>query len=168
VLPQKGFLIWIPWTNIYRKGIIRVIHLDYAPLEIKEELNRTDPNLNVIDVTRMKRKKKDGKGIWVDTFQICITIRNKELPNYIYLWRARLGLESYIPAIQQCYKCGCLGHISKSRKNKEICLICSKEKHAEDTCIVPPSCINSKGGHGALDQSCPKIQESKEIKNYGT
>jgi hypothetical protein len=30
--------------------------------------------------------------------------------------------------------------------------------------MVPPSCINCKGGHGAFDQSCPKINESKEIK----
>jgi hypothetical protein len=92
LLSQKGFLIWIPWTIIYRKGIIREIRLDCIPLEIKEELNRTNPNLNVIDVTRMKRKeKKDGKATWVDTFSICITARNKELPNYVYLWRARLG-----------------------------------------------------------------------------
>jgi hypothetical protein len=55
-------------------------------LEIKEELNRTNPNLKVIDATRMKRReKKDGKAIWVDTFSICITVRNKELPNYVYL-----------------------------------------------------------------------------------
>jgi hypothetical protein len=53
VLWQKGFLIWIPWTNIYRKGIVREI-----PLEIKEELNRTNSNLNVIDVTRMKKRRK--------------------------------------------------------------------------------------------------------------
>jgi hypothetical protein len=29
---------------------------------------------------------------------------------------------------------------------------------------APPSCIKCKGGCEALDQSCPKIQESKEIK----
>jgi hypothetical protein len=64
VLSQKGFLVWIPWINTYRKGIVREIPLDCTPLEIKEELNRTSPNHNVIDVTGMKRKqKKDGKAI---------------------------------------------------------------------------------------------------------
>jgi hypothetical protein len=32
--------------------------------------------------------------------------------------------------------------------------------------MVPPSCINYKVGLGAFDQSCPKIQESKEIKKF--
>jgi hypothetical protein len=78
VLSQKGFLVWIPRTNIYRKGIVREIPLDYTPLEIKEELNRTNPNQNVIDVTRMNREeKKNGKAIWVDNFSICINIRSK-------------------------------------------------------------------------------------------
>jgi hypothetical protein len=54
-LSQKGFLVWFPWTNIYRKGIVREIPLDCTPLEIKE-LNRTNPNLDVIDVTWMKIK----------------------------------------------------------------------------------------------------------------
>jgi hypothetical protein len=43
--------------NIYRKGIIREIPLDCTPIDIKE-LNRTSPDLDVIDVTRMKRKEK--------------------------------------------------------------------------------------------------------------
>lgn len=83
-LSQKGFFIWNPCTNIYRKGI-REILLDCTPLEI-EELKRTNQNLKITDVTRMKRKKKnDGKAIWVGTFSISITVRNKGLPNYVYL-----------------------------------------------------------------------------------
>jgi hypothetical protein len=88
---QKRFLTWIPWMNIYRKGIIREIPLDYSALEIKEELNRTNPNLNVIDVTRMKRKEKnDGKAIWMDNFMIYVTVRNKEyqiMYMCIYIYR---------------------------------------------------------------------------------
>jgi hypothetical protein len=56
-LSQKGFLVWILWMNIYRKGIIREIPLDCTPLEIKE-LHRTNPNFNVIDITRMKKKRE--------------------------------------------------------------------------------------------------------------
>jgi hypothetical protein len=41
-------------------------------------------------------------------FDLCSTVWNKELPNYIhtyiYMWIARLGLETYIPVIQQCFK----------------------------------------------------------------
>jgi hypothetical protein len=78
VLAQKGFLVWIPFVNIYRKGTVQEIHLNCTTLEIKEELIRANPDLNVFDVTRMKRKeKKDRKAIWMNTYSICISARSK-------------------------------------------------------------------------------------------
>jgi hypothetical protein len=43
---QKGFLAWIPWTNIYGKGIVREIPLDCTSLEIKEEQDKPKPQHN--------------------------------------------------------------------------------------------------------------------------
>jgi hypothetical protein len=101
--------------NIYRKGIIREIPMDCTLPYIKKELKRTNPDLNIIDVTKDEKKGEKGWDNYIGGhFSICITVRNKELPNCVYIWRARLGLEAYIPAIQQCYKCGSPGHLSKS------------------------------------------------------
>jgi hypothetical protein len=142
------------------------IPLDCSIEGIKEELNKSNPRLRVSKVSRLKRRvQKYGETEWADTHTVSIVVRSKQLPKFVYIWRARLDLGPFISPVRQCFKCGRFSHsISKVCKGVEKCLTCAHDKHPEsETCATAPMCINCKGNHPTLDRHCPKFTESKEI-----
>lgn len=99
-----------------------------------------------MEVSRLKRRvEKDRYTEWVNTHSVSIVI-HKNLPKFVYMWKARLDLESFISQVWQCFKCGKLGHISKNCEGVEKYLTCAKNKHQEDgTCMATLVCISCSG-----------------------
>jgi hypothetical protein len=67
-LKEHGLNIWLLLMRVFRKGFIRGIPLDCFIDKIKAELHKSNPELKVTEVSRLKRRvKKGGYTEWVDT-----------------------------------------------------------------------------------------------------
>lgn len=155
----------IPSYQIFRKGVIRGIPNDYTIPELITSINYDNKSVKAVEGYRLKRRTvKQGVSEWVETSAVCITFRNRQLPEEIFVERTVLKVDTFIPSIKQCYKCGKIGHLRKCCRSEEKCLNCNQDRHPEGTvCQSTPMCINCSGNHRTTNSKCPKIQESVAI-----
>lgn len=76
-----------------------------------------------------------------------------------------VSVSVFVPAIKLCYKCGQLGHISKTCSRPEICLNCASNHPREENkpCTERSRCVNCDQAHRAFDRSCPALIKKREI-----
>ncbi|XP_044013984.1 uncharacterized protein LOC122856370 [Aphidius gifuensis] len=157
---EKGYRAFITQELLFRKIVIRDIPTDITKDELKKDLMIDNGRIEIQDIYRLQRKNQ--KKELVPTESVCVTIRSRELPRDINMWRAKLSFQPYIQSIRQCFKCGKLYYSIKFCTAPEAkCLNCGKQVHG--TCQNVSNCINCGGPHKTLDNSCVKVQESKEI-----
>lgn len=117
-LEKKELSAFIPRETLSRKGVIHGIPIEISKEEFLQEINQQNPTLKAVDVYRFRRRVViDNKSELVETQSICLTVRNKDLPAYVFFLRARIGIDPFIPAIRQCWKCGKVGHSTKFCKD---------------------------------------------------
>ncbi|KAF7994286.1 hypothetical protein HCN44_003376 [Aphidius gifuensis] len=138
---EKGYRAFITQGLLFRKIVLRDIPTDIPKDELKKELMIDDGRIEIQDIYRLQRK--NHKKELVPTESVCVTIRSRELPRDINMWRAKLSFQPYI------------------QTPEAKCLHCGKQVH--ETCQDVSNCINCGGPHKTLDNSCLKVQESKEI-----
>ena len=84
---------------------------------------------------------------------IIFTLKNDEVPDYLYIDRERFRLRTFKERPLQCFKCFGFGHSSKACAREQLCAVCSLKKH-EGECSDPVMCINCKGNHSARSKDC--------------
>ena len=65
-------------------------------------------------------------------------------------------------SVMQCYNCQCFGHLAKTCRSKQKCLICG-ENHSHKGCPSresrTPTCANCNGPHVASYKGCPEYKK---------
>ena len=154
---------YLPNSEKLKLGIINPISLDADLEELKSYIKDDQGLSNATKVERLKRKI-DG-GSWVDSLSVKVTFETKELPNYVYIAHSRYQVKPFISMPRQCFKCQGIGHIAKSCKAKQRCLLCG-ENHAKEICLKnvdEHKCANCKGGHKANSMECTIYRTAYQI-----
>jgi hypothetical protein len=100
--------------------------------------NKHSIPFQVIDAVRLKMRVKEMKEEtegerwgWKESRAACLTFRTKELPSHIYCCNVKFEESTFVAAVQQCYKCGKFGHISKfCTKNNNASYV--EKQHMKD------------------------------------
>lgn len=162
-LAKSKFEMYIPLWMFSRAIVIKGIPKDITLNEIIEA-DSNNPTLHPIDCIRLKRRISTENGFELVDSTLKMRVRNLRIPEAIFLWRAKINVELFIPNIWLCFNCGQIKHTAKFCQNPAICLTCNQPRHENDaTCNNPPSCINYKSNHKSVDINCPERIKQKEI-----
>ena len=139
--------------NSTKSLAVKGVSTDITEAEFKEFLD-----LNKISYAKAERLKSKKDGRVLPIFQLEITDPNKaEAFISQNLVRNVTGIVYKVEdfraptSIMQCYNCQCFGHLAKTCRSKQICLICG-ENHSHKGCLSresrKPTCANCKGPQG--------------------
>ena len=139
--------------------VVKGVPTDITETEFKEFLD-----LNKISYAKAERLKSQKDGRVLPIFQLEITDPTEaeallsqnlacNVTGIVYKveeFRAPIS-------ITQCYNCQCFGHMAKTCRSKQKCLICG-ENHSHKGCPSresrKPTCANCKGPHVASYRGC--------------
>lgn len=161
---EQEITTFIPRFRLFRKGVINRIPLDIPLDELQTTIEDENSKLRVNKLFRLKRKDKETKK-WVDSSSVCIEFKHDLLPEKISIWKILTPVSVYVPAVKLCFKCGQLGHISKTCSRPEICLNCSNNhpKEKDKPCNEKSKCVNCGQDHKVFDRNCPALKRKREI-----
>jgi hypothetical protein len=172
---QKGGLTaYILRYMVIKKGVIKDAPEDMELENLTQQHNSDNQNkhpiaFQIIDAVRLKmrvketnKETKEEKWIWKESRVVCLTFRIKELPPHIYFCNIKID-SAFVATVQQCYKRGKFGHISKFCMKEKECFSCEKAAH-EGYCVK--KCVNYDGNHRANSERCPVIKKAKGNKSW--
>lgn len=165
-LSSHNLEAFIPGFRKTRKGLIKDVPLDISEDVIKEAI--VSP-VEVLEVKRQTRRNKNPTGDHdkrLKTRTILITFSGQILPKEISLFYVKSNVDPYVQRPMQCFKCLKFGHIAKTCRSKEHCIMCGLEEHKDNDGKCPretPSCRNCNGSHKSIDSSCPIYQKHLRV-----
>lgn len=141
--------------------------LDISADELIEKFKKSNPNIQIKDVYRLKRKvvNPDTKKVsYNDSESIKITIRTSSISPWIYFWKIRIPTAVFIPRMRMCFCCGLLNHITKVCRNSAKCLNCGENRHQETSnCNNPAKCLNCNDLHRTFAKECQEFAKRRDI-----
>lgn len=140
--------------------------MDISLDELRAAIVEGNKGLEVGEMFRLKKRRVvDGRSVWDDGETVGLHFIGRSIPDYIYVWRARIQVAPFVDPVRLCYSCGEEGHIQRNCKKKPRCLHCGLDRHLEagEKCEGQAKCINCGGGHKTLDRSCPVYKKAEEI-----
>lgn len=143
------------------KGMVRC---DACMFLTEEELLDGLKSQKVTKVEIMKRK--NDKGILVNTRSAILTFNCTVLPRKVDIGYFTERVELYIPKPTRCMNCMRIGHTKKVCYKEKKCAKCSEEFH--EVCKNSAKCAECGGAHGTLDKECPVYKDECEIKKIQT
>ncbi len=156
----------------HKKGVMKTRELKMLDVEdIKLELNKANPLINVSEVYRIKTKdKQKSDGSMIDTGVYVLTFFGNKIPEKIKAGFKQLPVTPYTHKPMQCFICQKFGHSSKScRATTPRCVRCSGEHSIKDKNACSPyvdrKCVNCEGQHSANSNECPVYKKEQEIVN---
>lgn len=156
---------FIPNHLVERKGLLRSVDTYFDEEYIKENIESSNP---VVNVKRMNRKiQVDGSEKWIPRQLVIVTFEGNVLPKYVVINSVNFVVEPYISKVVQCYKCLKYGHVSKQcRSTKTLCTNCGKEKLENHFCEPKDAFCNfcNNNSHYSTSSKCPKYDNQKKIK----
>lgn len=154
---------WVPYIPNYKVLKIGQVH-------------GIDPSYSIDKLTLAIESKYKGEKIerifkkidevLTPTNTIKIFFHTNSLPEQVKFFGVTVKVYPYVFNVLQCKRCYRFGHSLNNCSRNSACPECSNEHTvANEKCNLSKRCINCKGNHSALDKSCLKFIEQKEIKH---
>lgn len=169
-MQSKGYNVYIPYSQVTCKGIIRNIDLELKKETLKSIIKT---HINILYIKRLNRKILKGnenKEVeYAPTETILITFEGVVLPRFISIYSLEFPVTIYIPPTTQCLSCLMFGHISKQCRGKPKCKKCgwiwdqTKEDSNNHECLGKCYFCNSDS-HDATSKNCPEYTRQTQIK----
>ena len=154
-LKNHNLEAFIPGFRKIRKGIINGIRIELSEADI---LQSCESEVEIHIVKRLNRRNRnastDNGDKWIASESILISFIGQTLPKEVSIFHVKINVEAFVSKPMQYFSCFQYGHLSKSCRGKQKCIICGDEKHDEKCEKPTPTCINCKGGHKSIDTSC--------------
>lgn len=170
-LIEKGYNVYIPYSQVSCKGIIRNIDLELDETLLKSIIKS---HVNILEIKRLNRKivkaTDNNKEVeYTPTGSILITFEGVILPRYVSIYSLEFPVITYIPPTTQCLACLMFGHISKQCRGKPKCNKCGwvLDETKEDSNLHECSgkCFFCKSSsHDATSKKCPEYIRQTQIK----
>lgn len=161
-LKNKNYNIYIPFSCVTCKGIVKNIDPDISVEEITENLRSS---ARVLNVRRLNRKRViDNEKVYTPTPTILITFEGISLPRNIEVYRLPFLVVPYISPVTQCYNCLLYGHTSTQCRSRTKCISCTEAHDRSIHCekIKCMHCLSTE--HKSIYRQCPEFLRQKEIK----
>ncbi|KYN10037.1 hypothetical protein ALC57_17832, partial [Trachymyrmex cornetzi] len=155
-----------------RTGVIQDVPTQINDGSLKNCIE--SPRAKILDVQRLNRRTVlDGKVEYVPARTIRIKFAGQLLPKFVYIFKVRHEVRSFIPRLRTCNACFRTGHVRSACRGAPRCLYCGGGKHnvSNDTCQLQegtPKCINCQGEHWANSSEYPVIKRQHAIVNIAT
>lgn len=81
---------------IYKKTVIKGIPKDISMEELSTEIRASNPDIFIKDIERMKRRHREKNFELVDSESVRITMRAVMYPDFLYIWRMKIEVHSFI------------------------------------------------------------------------
>ena len=156
----------LPMSDELRYGVISPIGTDVDIEHLKKVIQIRHLNNfgeQTGEITHIERMKKKENNIWVDSMSLKLTFRRCELPVGISIFHSYYKVRPFIGNAFQCFNCQRMGHLSKSCKSKQRCLLCGGNHHREDCDAQQHKCANCSGPHRANSRECQYYSIGQQI-----
>lgn len=122
LINEVGLSSFIPGFKLSRKVVIKDIPEDFSLTELKEAIEEENSNLVISNLFRLKRRNRTTRRL-EDSQTVCIELRGEVLSEKIFVLRTVNPVTPYVSAVRICFRCGCIGHISKYCEKPEACFM---------------------------------------------
>ena len=156
----------LPNTDELKFGVISPIDTDVNLESIKQVIkirNSSSSGQQVGEITQIERLKKLENGTWIDSMSLKISFKKCNLPEGISIFHSYYKVRPYIGNNFQCFKCQRMGHMAKSCKSRERCLLCGGNHNRKECNSQQHKCANCAGPHRANSKECQYYALGKKI-----
>lgn len=154
-MEELNLKCYVPVMLKQTMGLAKGIPEEYSEQELMENL---EAEVEITKVERMKKRDRNKK--LVDTENVKITFRGKELPDSVSLYGCGFKIELYLFPVKQCANCWAFGHRRDKCWRSTKCRDCGEE-HSGGNC-KQKACINCGGPHSPTDNACP--EKAKQVR----
>ena len=154
-----GFFIMTPLNMQSLKVVIKGIHPDTNPDEIKDDLIAMG---HEVERVAQLRRFKDGTKLPIFQIQIKPGPNMDDIYKIKYFHYVTVTVEKFerTGRVNQCFKCQSFFHSSQNCHFKARCVKCGQQHESKDCTKerhVKPTCANCNGEHPASYRGCPKF-----------
>ena len=156
----------LPITEELKFGVISPIDTDVDIEYLKNIIkirNSSASGQQIGEITKIERLKKLENGIWIDSMSLKLTFKRCNLPEGISIFHSYYKVRPYVGNNFQCFKCQRMGHLAKSCKSRERCLLCGANHNRKDCNALQHKCANCSGPHRANSKECQYYALGKKI-----
>ncbi|XP_073819687.1 uncharacterized protein [Musca autumnalis] len=163
-IKEKKMRVFIPKNFVETFGVIRNVPVSFSEEEL---LTGIVSERKVASVRRFVRKAEDGAEP-KPTETVKVGFYGDDHPSWIVFNHTVLVVDTYYPAIRQCYNCGRLGHTKMGCRSNTRCLKCG-ECGCDGKCNERKCILCDGKDHTCRDsKKCPKWEKEMETNKIMT
>ena len=155
---KENWYAYIPYSNIWRVGVIKDIDPTFTDEEIIEGFNCSINNSSIGKIERFRKSNLSDTIVERGNKPILplvkIFFKDSILPNSIRIFGAIRKVFPYIPPVRICFNCLHYGHQSDNCKGKPRCKKCAANHNSNECDSEEIRCCNCDGNHIATYSKC--------------
>ncbi|CAH1981759.1 unnamed protein product [Acanthoscelides obtectus] len=158
----NNLVAYIPNHLTEKRGLIRGVD---TAINENSLVNIIKSNILVKKAYRMTRTVNNGESsLRVPTQTVVVTFAGKLLPQFVFIYKVRCPVETYISPVMQCFQCLRYGHSASQCKSSRRCRKCgSADTDNNHACNV--YCVYCKNNsHDSTFRDCPEYKKQLRTK----